>query len=187
MKRPGILTRLIGHPLIVIPVWLLGGYGLWQWWQGKATVTVAILAFFAMAVSGNANGHMSDYHAWKRAWDGLAGKPQRRLYLPALPTPLKRMLAVALWCAITYWGVQHAQAPTIAAAMVLFYLATVLALLLWAVRAARRWWARHRAARDRDKQIVALCLPVPKESPTLAQARAALSQFAPGPVSPSRP
>ena len=85
MKMPPLKTRFLGHPVVTTAASLVGAWLCWILFQSGPEGM--LLGFVVVAVVGHsiaANGEVTKYREWKRAWDAMAdgGTIRRRTINP---------------------------------------------------------------------------------------------------------
>ena len=100
MKPPSPAAYLIGNPVSVTAIFLVGGLVIVGGLNGQFSNTPAlVIAFVAIIAAGNAGLKVSKYHTWKRAWDamGSGGTVARRSWIrPVLGVAFLAVVAVCL-------------------------------------------------------------------------------------------
>lgn len=160
MNRPGILTRLIGHPIGTLAMMGGGGLAIYQWWIGQAGDLVPVIAVLAISTAANAHSRVSEYKNWKRAWDAMGGQGSP----PARPG-IWRTLGGLIVLGVLAYGLAVAdyRDPAIRVTGALFVVGS---LGLFGLALTR--WRRKRSAASGRRQpdtVVAISLPVPRASP----------------------
>jgi hypothetical protein len=176
VKRPGPLVFAFGHPLSVTLLALIAVYCIYEWWRGEIAPTGAVIAFFAAAYAGHVNKTYERYRVWKREWDIMEGRaPTSATRVLARRGPLRIALGVVVWGAWGYVAITDANAPGMQIPAACFWLATLALLVVGIFRLLRLRKSRRQIA-SRDVAVT-VCLEIPRQSPTLDQARSALPRY----------
>lgn len=72
MRRPKGIRWLVGQPIVTAPLVALGAYCLYVWYRDPDAAVLGIAALVAIGWAIEANTKVTEYKAWKRAWDGMA-------------------------------------------------------------------------------------------------------------------
>lgn len=170
MNPPSPMVRFVGHPVVTGGVVLAAAPLLLACLHGGSDGLVPgiiILAFLGRLTKANAQ--VTEYRAWKRAWDGMAERaPPRRLPWRGLARAIVAVLGVGFAAA-------YVDDPSVQFAIALIGLA----LLLWLTRAA---WRRglqglRRAPLGADSNVVAIAIRAPLlPVPTMHQAYATVPE-----------
>lgn len=143
MKEPTIPARMLGHPIIAVPV-TVGGLVFTVACLQTGGVIPAVLMLVALLVVGRASQQVQAYRAWKRAWDAMDDRPPRHA-----AGFWKKPLGVILAAMMVAYMVSQAHRPEYQLAlgwMVLFGTGVTIALLWRRLRGGRHA-PRHRGAK----------------------------------------
>ncbi len=174
MKRPSPLVFAFGHPISLTVLALIAVYCIYEWWHGEIAATGAVIAFFAAAYGGHANKTYERYRVWKREWDIMEGRSpaSRTAQAFARGGPLRIALGLAVWMLWGYFVITDANAPGMQIPATCFWLATA-ALLVAGIFRLARWRKSRRQIANRDVAVT-VCLGIPRQTSSVAQARASL-------------
>lgn len=173
MNRPSAFTYLVGNPLSCLALLCLAGAMVYQWWINQETTSwfILIIAFVIASTAMKANTQIANYKAWKQEYDDIATGGDSSLAGARRNAFLRRFAAVIIWLALAYWlGLNAKAADKISSygniALVFLILTTaVLLKIIFSV-----WSARHKKPKQTTSDhVVTLCLPIPKESPTMQE------------------
>jgi hypothetical protein len=173
MKRPGPLVWLFGNPLTVIALVIAAMYFIYQWWSNQGSPVAALIAFLVAGYSAGASDQILKYQQWKREWDAMEGRasgPGIARFYPAL----RIVFGLSVWCVFAFFALQPSNDPAMHVASGLFWIATLIMIGGGIVRQFRRRKPAKQTVRDVP---VTLCVPVSRNSPTVAQAFAALPDY----------
>jgi hypothetical protein len=179
MKRPGFLTYLFGNPASALALLLAAVYFIYEWWSASGSPAVAFIAFLAAGYAMGASDKLQKYQSWKREWDAMEGKRPAQSFARFYPA-LRITVGLAVWCFFAYLALAQDAQPGAQLGPDLFWLATAVII----GTGVFRWFRRRRGARPaatRDVPVT-ICIPVPHQSPTSAQAFAALPEYCRTPI-----
>lgn len=176
MKRPGPLAYLFGNPVSFIGLSLAVVGSFIAAINGAVSYLVPIVLLAIGAYSRTASEKIAKYNAWKTEWDSMNGGPTPPVVSPkaAGGSGARYVLGAVAWIALALLAVSQAGNPDMQAPVALFFLATALLVVVGLVRLMRRRAARPSTAAAGP---VAVCLAVPRQSASTAQAFAALPQY----------
>jgi uncharacterized membrane protein YedE/YeeE len=166
---------LFGNPLSLLVA--AGGaiYFAYQWWTGRTSLTVVVIAVLAAGYAMGAGERLQKYHEWKREWEAMEGKAPGHRYR-WLRTPMRGLhivLGLGAWAGTAYFLLTHADQPRMALPAGLFGIATLVMIFAAVYRLVQRWRARPKPYREVP---VTLCVRLPRRSPTVAEALDALPE-----------
>ncbi len=175
MSRPGLLTYLVGNPvsaLLVVFATLILVVGAFS---GSVHWLVALVAVIVTGHAMGCNRRLQEYGRWKREWDGMGGQATAKKSLRALAKllSLRILFGVGGWLLLAFLTLGAAHQPGAGILVALFWLGSAFLLGNAVYRAIRR----RRAGRKATNVTVRVCLAVPRSSPSLAQANAALPDY----------
>jgi hypothetical protein len=175
VSRPSLLTYLFGNMLSVGALGLATIFLVYQAWTGGTSWFVPIVAIVVTAYAGGCNGRIEKYRLWKREWDAMGGETPAGLKLPRIPG-LKYVVGFVLWAIFAAGIPGLAKQPGMGIPVALFWLGSFLMFGTAIYRAvkSRRPQARTSAKHD---AMVSVSLPVPRQSPELRTAHAALPEY----------
>lgn len=90
MREPPLRVRILGHPIVMVPVMGMGLFTLYQWTQHPDAGPLAIAAIAVMALVGKASERRKEFVRWRRAWNAMAEAE------PVSRGPLLGKLAIAI-------------------------------------------------------------------------------------------
>lgn len=149
MTKPPFKTMLLGHPIIGLAIYAVGGlilYGcardpsLWPWGLG---------ALVAMTTTQAAGEQAGAYRNWKRAWDAMDDTPPR-------PARWPRWIGTILVAIAALLIASHADRTDVRLA--LGWLALGGVVIAFITMLAR--WRRHRRARQPNATTVPVALAI---------------------------
>lgn len=157
MNPPPLKTRLLGHPLVSLPVYGLGGFFLYQWTQDSSLWPVALGSMVALSATIHAGEQASAYRNWKRAWDAMGDGP--------LPTGRRRrvvhfLVGMVMAGALVLFLLSHSDEAEYRLA--LGWMVLVGGLGLVAMLIARLWrWRAKCPAKAAKTQTVTIAIQRP--------------------------
>lgn len=81
MREPTLQTRVLGHPVVVLPVTGVTLLMLYGCGRDVSAVPFAFISIALLVRVMAANRTMADYKAWRREWEGMAdGPPPSRVH-----------------------------------------------------------------------------------------------------------
>lgn len=173
MREPPLNVRVLGHPLVAVPIGIGGLAFLYLCWQspGGEGLIPAIITICLMAWTGKAHDYMNGYRAWKRAWDGMA-EPTRRVSVGGW----RKALGVVGIALVALYVAASADDPDYQLAMAWMVLVAIVGgvVALWRMKRGGIVASRRRKATDALVQVVAR--PQVKV-PSLATAYRALPDY----------
>lgn len=75
MNKPPLKTRMLGHPLVSLPIYGLGAFFLYQCTQDTSLWLLGLGSLAAMSATMHAGEQASAYRNWKRAWGAMDDAP----------------------------------------------------------------------------------------------------------------
>lgn len=176
MNRPNIFAYLIGNIVSVIIIVIATIVVTYQAWQGAGSWVVAIVMIVILGSAMNAAHRIDSYRTWKRDWDAMGGGPPPGVTLPRLPG-LRVAGGLIIWAIFAIGAVKVAADPGMQLPVALFWLGSLLlAGRGFYVLARRNQVAVNTTTATRDT-AVAICLPLPRQSPTVNEAMQALPEY----------
>jgi len=188
MNRPSLVSFAIGNLLSVPAILAVTGFACYRWGTQQRhgeyiSWLVPAAALMASKASLAARGRLAEYRRWSRAWDAMSGAGGNRATGRARSHPRRTVLAWAAWVGLGLWlcnpHPQFAGTPVRGIYATAFSALTLWGVLVPVIGTAR--WIRRRVRaisvpRKRDP-VVAIALPVPRSSPTVATAAAAVPDY----------
>jgi hypothetical protein len=177
MKQPSSADYLFGNSFsyvvlsLAVIVSFLGVFG----GAVSPVVPIALLAIGYYAHS--AHERIRKYKAWKSEWDAMGGQPQPPPLRPSdrLSRGLKRNPALRYFLGFVAWGLLALMSTAGGGGVrILFWLGTILLVINAIVRYRRRG---REQAKPADAASVMVCVPLPRQSASAAQAFAGLPQY----------
>ena len=164
MREPPLRVRVLGHPVITVPVMGLGALTLYQWSQNMDFAVPGIAAIAAMALVGKAAEHRMQYLRWRQAWDSYADTAG-----PAPQGPPRAKLAIAVIVSGGFMAHEAGALEGLAAPVAGFGL---LAAILLAGMMLVRWWrrSRRRAPPASRSDVVSVCASAVIAVPSMTDA-----------------
>lgn len=169
MREPPLHIRMLGHPVVAMPITGVGLITLYAWTQHSGLDLFAIAAVIALIVVGKAVEHRSSYVRWRSAWDAMTDTGPLR---PRGPFMAKLALAVLIPAGFIIHdsGVLSKLAGPITA------LGIIAAILIAGTLTLRRW-QRRRARPSSRPDVVSLCATPVMPVPSLDDAYARLPAY----------
>ena len=167
MRVPPLRVRILGHPIVMVPVMGMGLFILWQWTQHPELGVLGIVAVVAMALVGKASERRMEFVRWRQAWDSMADVE------PAPRGPLLAKLAIAFIVPAGVFAVESGALDGVAGPLAGLGL---LGLAILAATMIVRWWRncpRHARAASRSDAASVCARPV-IAVPTMTDAYSAL-------------
>lgn len=162
MKEPPIRVRLIGNPLVAIPIYGLSGLALYGWSQEPGAFIIGIPAIFCAVWTFNAQKIVGRYRDWHRAWEAMAEPEARRPVMPRLVAGLIAALVIGAFV-LSESGMGQEVASALAGVLVLGTALAAITVALWALM--KRLRSRSRGVTDRRDCVAVVVtrpiLPVP--------------------------
>jgi hypothetical protein len=125
-----------------------------------------------------ATDQLTKYVDWKREWDAMGGEPRAPARKLTMQSPLVRILiGVPAWGVGFYWVMTlHDDGPGMLIAKSCFWLGTAfgVGLLIYQTLPRRKKAAKAAPVKYPD---VAVCLPVPRSSPSVRDVLAQLPDY----------
>ena len=160
MREPPIRVRLIGNPLVAIPIYGLSGLALYGWSQEPGAFIIGIPAIFCAVWTFNAQKIMGRYRDWHRAWEAMAEPKPRRPVMPRLVAGLIAALVIGAFV-LSESGMGQEVASALAGVLVLGTALAAIAVALLALMKRLRSRKRTRAVTDpRDCVAVLVTRPI---------------------------
>ena len=75
MNKPPLKTRMLGHPLVSLPIYVLGVFFLYQCTQDTSLWPLGLGSMVAISATMRAGEQADAYRNWKRAWDAMDDSP----------------------------------------------------------------------------------------------------------------
>jgi hypothetical protein len=175
MKRPSYIAYLFGNPLSMIALLIAAGYFVYEWWRGQGSPAVALVAFVAAGYSVTTSERIQKYNQWQREWRAMAGEPPEGGFSRLLARiPFRLVLGLSAWAVWGYFVATMGGEPGMQIPVALFWLVTLVMAVGGIYQLFRRVRPRRRASQDVP---VTLCVGMPSQSPTPAQASAMLPTY----------
>jgi hypothetical protein len=156
MNRPSLRTRILGHPLVGLPIFGFGAFILYQYTQDGSNWPFGLAAMGAISATIRASEQAERYRLWKLAWDAMSDAP----------TPSGRMgrvvrgiVGLALFGALTAFLIGHSDKPEYSIALGWMLLVGGLGVLVMLI--ARLWRSRRRKTKAAKVQPVTLAIARP--------------------------
>lgn len=167
MREPPFRVRVLGHPVVMIPVMGMGLCILYQWTQNPEIAVLGFAAIAAMALVGKASERRMEFVRWRRAWDSMADGE------PAPQGPLLAKLAVAIIVPAAFMA--HASGALDGLIGPAITLGVVAAALVVGTMVVRRWRSSRRRARPASRSdVVSVCAHSVIAVPLMTDAYSAL-------------
>lgn len=156
MNKPPLGTRILGHPLVGLPILGLGAFVLYQCTQDTSNWPLGLGAMAAISATLRASEKAEAYRTWKLAWDAMSDAPPSSGRMGRV---FRSLVGFALFGALILFLIGHSDKPeySIALGWVLLVggLGVVLALAL------RLWCSRRRKPKAVKVQPVTVAIARP--------------------------
>jgi len=169
MKRPATKTMVMGHPVIAVPLMLIGGITLLAGFHA-GNLLIVIFAVAILGTVSKASEEASAYRAWEREWNGMA---------PTTPRQRKRVWGriVVLVASVALFGLMLSGGASASdAAICIGLLASSVGIIAIVLRLVIRCLKRRRPGRTRSSVVAVVARPV-MAAPNLADAYRALPPY----------
>lgn len=167
MREPPFRVRVLGHPVVMIPVMGVGAFILYQWTQHAEIALLGFAAIAAMALVAKASESRMAFVRWRRAWDSMADVE------PASQGPMRAKLAIGFivpagFLALSSGALDGLTGPAVT-------LAVLGAALVAGTMLVRRWRSSSRRARPASRSdVVSVCARSVIAVPSMTDAYSAL-------------
>ena len=169
MREPPLHIRMLGHPVVAMPITGIGLLTLYAWTQQPGLDLFAIAAVIALTMMGKAVEHRASYVRWRRAWDAMAD------YGPPRPRgPFMAKLALAVLIPAGF--IIHDSGVLSKLAGPITGLGIIAAILCAGTLTLRRWQHRRAAFTPRS-DVVSVCATPVIAVPSLDDAYARLPAY----------
>lgn len=166
MRVPPLRIRILGHPIVMIPVMGMGLFTVYQWTQHPELWVLGIAAIAAMALVGKASERRMEFVRWRQAWDSMADTE------PAARGPMLAKLAIALIVPAGFMA--HASGALDGLAGPLASLGLLGLAVLAGTMIVRRWRSRRPARAASRSDVVSVCARPVIAVPSMTDAYSAL-------------
>jgi hypothetical protein len=168
MREPPLHIRMLGHPIIAMPITGIGLFTLYAWTQQPGLDVLAVAAVIALIVEGKAVEHRMSYMRWREAWDAMGDYGAAK---PKAPFLAKLALAVIVPAGF----ITHDSAALDGLAGPGAALGLLAAILITGTMTVR-WWRRRRsrARLSSRSDVVSVCVTKGMAVPSLQDAYARL-------------
>lgn len=167
MREPPFRVRVLGHPVVMVPVMGMGVFILYQWTQHPDIVLLGFAAIAAMALVAKASERRMEFVRWRRAWDSMADSE------PASQRPMLAKLAIGVIVPAGFLAHESGALKGLTGPATTL---TVLAAALVAgTMLVRRWRSSSRRARPASaSDVVSVCARSVIAVPSITDAYSAL-------------
>jgi hypothetical protein len=167
MREPPLRVRVLGHPVVMIPVMGMGAFILYQWTQHPEIALLGFAAIAAMALVAKASERRMEFVRWRRAWGSMAdGKP-------ASQGPMLAKLAIGVIVPTGF--IAHASGALDGLTGPATTLAILAVVLAAGTMLVRRWHFASRRARPASRSdVVSVCAHSVIAVPSMTDAYSAL-------------
>lgn len=160
MREPPVKVRVLGHPLVALPIFGLCALTLYAWSQQPDAWPLGIGAIIAALWTAKAQETANQYRRWRKAWDSMAEPAARGAALPQLAKGLIALLVVGGYVLVDLGGL----AVPAGGGQALVGLAVLgIPLIVIAMLAKRLWSGRSRRAQRAAKTVpvrIAIARPI---------------------------
>jgi hypothetical protein len=168
MREPPLHIRVLGHPVIAMPMTGAGLFTLYAWTQHPGMDVFAVAAVTLLIVLGKAVEHRMSYVRWRKAWDAMADCGAAKPKAPFLAKLALAVIVPAGFIAHDSGALHGLAGPATGLGL--------LGLILLAGTMTVRWWRRrHSRARPSSRSdVVSVCVTKGMAVPSLDDAYARL-------------
>ncbi|HEV7232912.1 MAG TPA: hypothetical protein VGN36_01605, partial [Sphingorhabdus sp.] len=151
MREPPLRVRILGHPIVMIPVMGMGLFILYQWTQAPENGVLAIAALGTMVLVGKASERRMEFVRWRKAWNAMTDHAE-----PAPQGPMLAKLAIAVIVPAGFMAHEAGALDVLSGPATGFGL---IAVALFAGTMMVRRWRRSRASARPASQgdVVSVC------------------------------
>lgn len=169
MREPPLHIRILGHPIIAMPITGVGLLTLYAWTQHPGLDVFAVAAVIALILVGKAVEHRMSYVRWRSAWDAMAdtGPPRPK-------APFRAKLALAILIPAGFVAHDSGMLSELAGPAIGL---CIIAAVLLAGMLVLRGWQRRRAAATSRPDAVSICATPVMAVPSLNDAYARLPAY----------
>jgi hypothetical protein len=165
MNKPSLKTRLLGHPLVGLPIFGFGAFILYQCYMDGSNWPFGLAAMGAINATMRASEQAERYRLWKLAWDAMGDAPPPSGRMGRV---FRSVVGLALFGALIAFLIGQSDKPEYSIALGWVLLVGGLAVL--AMLIVRLWRARRRKTKAAKVQPVTLAITRPIHAiPTIAQ------------------
>ncbi len=155
MNKPPIGTRILGHPLVGLPILGLGAFVLYQCTQDTSNWPLGLGAMAAISATMRASEKAEAYRTWKMAWDAMSDAPAPSGRVGRV---LRGLVGLVLFGALILLLIGHSDQP--AYSIALGWVMLVGGLGLFATLIARLW-RRTRKRKSAKAPVVTVAITRP--------------------------
>ena len=156
MNKPPLRTRILGHPLVGLPILGLGAFVLYQCTQDTSNWPLGLGAMGAISATLRASEKAEAYRTWKLAWDSMSDAPPPSGRLGRV---VRGLVGLALFGALILFLIGHSDKPEYGIALGWVILVGGLGVL--AMLVTRLWRSRRRKSKAAKAQPVTLAITRP--------------------------
>jgi hypothetical protein len=156
MNKPSLGTRILGHPLIGLPILGLGAFVLYQCTQDTSNWPLGLGAMGAISATMRASEKAEAYRTWKLAWDSMSDAPPRSGRMGRV---FRGLVGLALFGALILFLIGNSDKPEYGIA--LGWVLLVGGFGVVARLALRLWRSRARAPKAATAKPVAIAIVRP--------------------------
>lgn len=156
MNKPPLGTRILGHPLVGLPIFGFGAFILYQCTQDSSNWPLGLGAMGAISATMRASEKAEAYRTWKLAWDAMCDAPPPSGRMGRV---LRGLVGVGLFGALILFLIGHSDKPEYGIA--LGWVLLVGGLGVVARLALRLWRSRRRKRKAIKAQPVAIAITRP--------------------------
>lgn len=156
MNKPPLGTRILGHPLVGLPILGLGAFVLYQCTQDTSNWPLGLGAMGAISATLRASEKAESYRTWKLAWDSMSDAPPPSGRISRV---FRGLIGFALFGALILFLVGNSDKPEYGIA--LGWVLLVGGLGVVARLALRLWRSRRRKPKAAKAQSVTLAIARP--------------------------
>jgi hypothetical protein len=156
MNKPLLRTRILGHPLVGLPIFGFGAFILYQCTQDGSNWPFGLAAIGAISATIRASEQAERYRLWKLAWDAMSDAPPPSGRIGRV---FRSVVGLALFGALILFLIGQSDKPEYSIA--LGWVLLVIGLSLVGRLVTRLWRARRRKTKAAKVQPVTLAITRP--------------------------
>ena len=156
MNRPSLKTRMLGHPLVGLPIFGFGAFILYQCYLDGSNWPFGLAAIGAINATIRASEQAERYRLWKLAWDAMGDAPPPSGRMGRV---VRSVVGLALFSALILFLIGQSDKPEYSIA--LGWVLLVIGLSLVGRLVTRLWRSRRRKTKAVKIQPVALAITRP--------------------------
>ncbi len=156
MNKPPFGTRILGHPLVGLPIFGFGAFVLYQCTQDTSNWPLGLGAMGAISATLRASEKAEAYRTWKLAWDSMSDAPPRSGRMGRV---FRGLVGIALFGALLFFLIGHSDKPEYSIA--LGWVILVGGLSVFAMLVIRLWRSRRLKPKAAKAPVVTVAITRP--------------------------